>query len=65
MPTSWWSRALQYVYVAGYVIFLVIAGYSAWPHMSFADWRYFMYFQTVYALFWPLVLALAVSGWRW
>ena len=65
MPKSWWGKALTYIYIAGYCLFLIGAGANTWGELSFADWRYYMAFQFMYAALWPILLMLSVAGWLW
>ena len=65
MPESRWGKALTFIYIAGYFLFLIVAGANTWSELSFADWRNYMAFQFIYAAFWPILLILSVAGWRW
>ena len=56
MPTSWWGKLLLWVYMAGYCIRLSYVGYVAWPRMSFSDWQWYMGWQSLYEMAWPILL---------
>jgi hypothetical protein len=60
MPKTWWGKTIEWVYIGGYFLYLGAAGVSAWPHMTFSEWQYYMLFQAFYAIIWPIILL-----WPW
>lgn len=56
MPKSWWGRAIVVVYVAGYWLRLAIIGFVMWPRLGLGEWRWYMTWQTLYGLVWPIWL---------
>lgn len=61
MPKSWWGKAIQRTYVAGYFLYLISSAIWAWPLMTFFEWRNYVAFQMFYGLFWPVLLPLQIQ----
>lgn len=53
-----WVRILVWVYVCGYVGYLILVGIILWP-VGIRDWLFAMSFQAYEGIAWPL---WAVSG---
>ena len=62
MPISrilrWTYTGLAWLYTGGYFIYLLASAIAAWPHMTFMNWRIYVSWESVYALFWPILLLL-------
>ena len=66
MPKSWWGKTILWTYVAGYWLYILFAALWSWSMISgFGAWRYYVSFQFLYALVWPVLLLLELLGLRW
>lgn len=57
-----WIRALAWIYVAGFLLRLIVIAVVMWPKLGLSDWWVYMAFQALYGLFWPLLLILGLLG---
>jgi hypothetical protein len=59
-----WRKFIGQVWVFGWLLHLIVAGFSAWPKMPFNDWIIYTGFQAAYGLLWPVWLVLGLLGYR-
>jgi hypothetical protein len=61
---QWTYHALMGIYLAGYSIYLFVAGWDSWPRMTFWDWSVHISYESIYALAWPVFVLLSLLGYR-
>ena len=60
---SWWLKALTWVYLVGYWLYLAYAAVVEWPGTSFLAWTTdVLFYQATYALVWPALLVLKLAA---
>jgi hypothetical protein len=69
MPKSrilqWICTGLAWVYAGGYSVYLFNSAVIAWPGMTFLDWCIYVSYESVYAMFWPVLVLLPLTGFHW
>lgn len=58
MPTSFPGTIAMWTYLVGYWSYVFLAGIAVWPRLSLMAWLDYVVIQAVYALFWPVLVAL-------
>jgi hypothetical protein len=61
---QWLYTGLMWVYLAGYAIYLFMAGWTSWSNMTFWDWCVHVSWESVYALAWPVLVIMSLTGHR-
>jgi hypothetical protein len=64
MPKSVAGKVVMWTYFTGYWFYLLVAAVLAWPRLPLMAWVNYVVFQ-VYAVFWPILVALELFGFRW
>jgi hypothetical protein len=49
-------KATKIVYVLGFSVYFAVAGIRASRIPYFSDWLYYMAFQAIYAVLWPVAI---------
>ena len=58
MPTSFAGATAMWTYLIGYRSYLFFVGIAVWPRLSLMAWLDYVAVKAVYAVFWPLLVAL-------
>ena len=65
MPKRVAGKVVMWTYFTGYWFYLLVAAVLAWPRLPLMGWVNYVVFQAVYAVFWPILVALELFGFRW
>ena len=61
----WVYIGLAWVYIGGYCVYLINSAVIAWPDMTFWDWCIYVSYESMYAMFWPILVLLPLTGFHW
>jgi hypothetical protein len=62
MPTSIAGKVAWLTYLTGFWCYLFFGALAAWPRLPFMPWLSYVIVQAVYAVFWPILVALDLFG---
>jgi hypothetical protein len=65
MPKSIALKVILWFYIIGYWFNLLFAAAMEWPRLPLMAWVKYVLIQAIHALYWPILIALDLSGfWR-
>ena len=65
MPRSVAGKVAMCTYITGYWFYLLFGAVITWPRLPLMAWVNYVVFQAVYAVLWPILIALELFGFRW
>ena len=62
MLKSWRGKVLLGIYISGYWVHIIMLGVREWSNFAISTWWFYMAYQAMLGVIWPILMMLSWFG---